>query len=101
MRSRTMSRCVLENLSCQSPPLVDAGFIELAADAELAPAATDDEAEPLSYLGLKTSTYRMSKAWKVIGFIDQITLGKQLEIGVIKDTKSEFFKEIVRFIIPA
>ena len=43
----------------------------------------------------------MSKAWKVIGFIDQITLGKQLEIGVIKDTKSEFFKEIVQFIIPA
>ena len=43
----------------------------------------------------------MSIAWKVIGLIDQITLVKQLEIGVIKDTKSGFFKEIVQFIIPA
>jgi len=43
----------------------------------------------------------MSIAWKVIGFIDQITLAKQLEIGVIKDINSVFFKEIVQFKIPA
>ena len=43
----------------------------------------------------------MSIAWKMVGFIDQLTLAKQLEIGVIKDIKSEFFKEIVQFKIPA